>query len=116
MSEAPENDIFSKIIRGELQCDKVFENEICLAFKDKFPQAPVHVLVIPKKKVLNFSHFIESNTDPLLIGEFFKSVHHIASEVLHLQDYKILTNNGQNAGQEIMYFHVHIKGVKLKSA
>jgi diadenosine tetraphosphate (Ap4A) HIT family hydrolase len=101
------NNIFAKILLGSTPCQKIYENDKVLAFKDIYPKAKVHVLVIPKIPVSSFEVFAKENT--LLVGEFFQSVNFIATEVLNLKEnFKLVINNGEKGGQEIFHFHVHI--------
>ena len=104
------NNIFAKIIRGEIPCKKVFENDICIAFHDIAPAAPVHVLVVPKGEFVSFNDFTEK-AKPEFISNFFKSVRQIANE-LGLQEggYRVLFNHGKFASQTVFHFHVHILG------
>ena len=99
--------IFAKILRKEIPAKTVFENENIFAFYDINPKAKTHVLVIPKAEYVDFSHFISNSQS---IEKFFKDVHYVTTNVLKLQNYKILTNNGSGAGQEVFHFHVHILG------
>lgn len=101
--------IFDKIIRKEIPAHIVYEDEWVVAFKDINPQAPVHVLVIPRKKVTGFAEFAKSN--PLDIGEFFKRISLVASK-LNLNDngYRIVINHGQDGNQTVPYVHAHILG------
>lgn len=103
-----EDNIFAKILRGELPSKKVFEDEAVLAFYDIHPKAKVHVIVIPKLQVTSFQDFTEKSNEKE-IGDFFKKVKYIAIEVLKLdENFKLLVNNGVNAGQEVFHFHMHI--------
>ena len=103
-----EDNIFAKILRGELPSKKVFEDEGILAFYDIHPKAKVHVIVIPKLQVTSFQDFAEKYNEKE-IGDFFKKVKYIAIEVLKLdENFKLLVNNGANAGQEVFHFHIHI--------
>lgn len=99
--------VFAKILRKEIPSKVVFENDFVLAFHDIKPKANVHVLVIPKEQYINFSDFISHS---LNIENFFQEVKNIAENILKLQHYKILTNNGSKAEQEVFHFHVHILG------
>lgn len=103
--------IFSKILRNEIPCDKIFENEYCLAFKDINPQAPIHVLAIPKKLVCSYNDFIEKSDDES-ITYFFKAIREI-TKLLNLDDgYRLICNTGVNGGQEVPHLHFHILGKK----
>ncbi len=104
-----ENTIFDKILKGEIPADVVFENENILAFKDVNPQAPVHVLVIPKKKVESFSQL--KDRDPIDTGLFLNGVSHVAESLgLTGDGYRIVLNCGKNGQQTVEYLHAHILG------
>lgn len=105
-----ENNIFAKIIRGEIPCDKVFENDMILAFRDIAPKAPVHILVIPKRPYISFADF-SAHASPEEMAEMTRAIGHIAQEN-HLEKtgYRLITNCGKNAGQEVPHFHVHLLG------
>ena len=106
------NNIFAKIIRGEIPCDKIYENSYVLAFKDIMPKAPVHVLVIPKASYLSFDDFAAHATNEE-ISEFFRAVGEIARDLKVEQDgYRLIANHHRFAGQEVDHFHVHILGGK----
>ena len=105
-----DQNIFAKILRGEIPCDKVFENDHALAFNDINPQAPNHVLVIPKGPYVSADDFSAKASDEEIAG-FIRAVGETARQ-LGLPDagYRILANHGANAGQEVPHFHVHIFG------
>ncbi len=104
------NNIFAKILRGEIPCDKVLEDEKVLAFKDIRPKAPVHVLVIPKEPYVNF-HDFHANAPTELVVHFYKKVGELAVEQnLDATGYRIISNSGENGGQEVPHYHVHILG------
>ena len=101
--------VFDKIISGEIPVDPVFEDDSVLAFNDLNPQAPVHVLVIPRKRVSRFSEL--GNKSVQEVGEFFSSVSRVASMLkLDGPGYRIVINNGSDGGQEVEYLHAHILG------
>ena len=104
------NNVFYKIIKGDIPCNKVFENKDVLAFHDINPKAPVHVLVIPKGEYVDFDDFVE-NSDMGEVENFFKTVKKIANK-LQLKSYRIVSNCGEEAGQVVFHFHVHIMGYK----
>ncbi len=107
MAYDPEN-IFAKILRGEIPCDKVFEDEHALAFRDIAPQAPVHVLVIPKGAYVSLDDFSEKASDAEIAG-FLRAVGAIARQLGVVGDgYRFLANCGPSAHQEVMHFHVHL--------
>ena len=104
------NNIFAKILRGEIPCTKVLENEHALAFNDINPQAPVHVLVIPKGAYVSVDDFTQNAYDDEIAG-FFRAVGDVARELGVDEDgFRILANHGNNAHQEVPHFHVHIFG------
>ena len=105
-----ENNIFAKIIRGEIPCDKVYEDDNCLFFYDINPLAKIHVLAIPKTSNVDFSDFISKN-DPGVVSDFFKKIH-LVIEILGIQSdgYRLVANSGINGGQEVPHFHIHILG------
>ncbi|MFC4271528.1 HIT domain-containing protein [Sneathiella chungangensis] len=108
---AYDNDnIFAKILRGEIPNTTVYEDEAVLAFNDIAPKTPVHVLVIPKRPYIDMDDF-SANGSPEEIGHFFIKVGEIARSLgLHDGGYRVVTNNGENAGQIVPHFHVHIMG------
>ena len=104
------DNVFAKIIAGKLPCDKVYEDDDTFAFKDINPEAPTHVLVIPKKGHISFNDFI-MNTEENKVASFFKTVREIAAQLgLEKDGYRIVTNHGRNASQTVFHFHVHILG------
>ena len=105
-----ENNIFAKIIRGDIPCDKIYEDDSVLFFEDINPIAKVHVLGIPKGQYVDFYDFISKNT-PTTISEFFKKTNQVIEELGIAKDgYKIISNSGINGGQEVPHFHIHILG------
>ena len=104
------NNIFSKILKGEIPCDKVYEDDEILCFKDINPAAKIHVLIIPKDKYISFNDFITKANDKK-ITSFFKSIEKIAKK-LNLIDsgYRIISNHGMDANQEVSHFHFHLLG------
>jgi histidine triad (HIT) family protein len=105
-----ENNIFAKILRGELPSSKVYEDEHALAFHDINPLAPVHILVIPKGAYVSWDDFSEKASDAELAG-FVRAVGKVArDQQLVVQGYRLLANTGKRAGQEVPHLHVHIFG------
>ena len=104
--------IFAKILRGEIPNNTVYEDEHALAFHDIAPQAPVHVLVIPKGEYVSWDDF-SANASDAEIGGFIRAVGHVARE-LGLVDpgYRLLANIGHDGGQEVPHLHVHLFGGK----
>lgn len=102
------DNIFARILRGEIPARPVFENEHALAFHDINPQAPVHVLVIPKGPYVSMADFSANAPDALQAG-FWRAVGEVA-RLLGLEDdgYRILSNAGPHSHQEVPHLHVHI--------
>ncbi|RMF12017.1 MAG: histidine triad nucleotide-binding protein [Alphaproteobacteria bacterium] len=104
------NNIFAKILRGEIPAKTVHEDEWALAFHDINPQAPVHVLVIPKRPYVSLDDFTSHASDEEITG-FWRAVGEVARRLgLAESGYRILANHGANAHQEVPHFHVHIFG------
>ncbi len=103
-----ESNIFAKILRGEIPCDKVYEDEFALAFRDINPQTPTHVLVIPKGAYVSFDDFSQDAPAEEIAG-FFRAAGKIARDLGAVEaGYRILANNGPDAHQEVPHFHLHI--------
>ncbi len=103
-----ENNIFAKILRGEIPCDKVYEDAHALAFNDINPQTPTHVLVIPKGAYVSFDDFSQDASAEEIAG-FFRAAGKIARDLGAVDPgYRILANNGPDARQEVPHFHLHI--------
>ena len=102
--------IFAKILRGEVPCKKIYEDQHALAFHDIHPQAKAHVLVIPKGAYVSFDDFSE-RAEPAEIVGFVRALGIVARQ-LGLKDsgYRILANHGPDSHQEVPHFHVHIFG------
>lgn len=111
MSYDPDN-IFAKILRGEIPAKKVYEDEFALAFNDINPQAPTHVLVIPKGPYSTQADFIRSANAEEIAG-FERAINKavLAAGVAN-SGYRLISNNGVNAHQEVPHYHVHILGGK----
>lgn len=103
-----EDSIFTKIIQGKLPCKKVYEDDIMICIHDIKPTHPVHLLCVTKKPYKNYQDFI-SNASADEILHFFKKINDIASS--NTKEFKLVTNNGKEMGQEIFHFHVHILGI-----
>ena len=105
-----ESNIFARILRGEIPHRKVYENEWALAFEDIAPQAPVHVLIIPKGRYCSFADFSAGASDAEIAG-FSRAVGHVARMLgLEKAGYRLLANMGRHSGQEVPHFHVHLFG------
>lgn len=103
-----QNNVFAKMIRKEISCKLVDENEWCLAFHDIHPKAPVHVLIIPKGSYTDAFDFYTHGTAQEIheFGRFLSRV----IEALHVkeQGYRLITNHGMHGGQEVPHFHMHL--------
>lgn len=105
-----ETNVFARILRGELPCRKVYEDDYALAFHDLSPQAPVHILVIPKGPYVSWDDFSERGSDEEIAG-FVRAVGHVAREQgLVRPGYRLLANVGPDSGQEVPHLHVHLFG------
>ena len=99
--------IFGKILRGEIPCDEVYSDEQCLAFRDVAPQAPVHLLVIPRKPIASLRS--ASGDDAALLGHLLLVAARVAKEE-RLEDWRTVINSGAGAGQTVFHLHVHVIG------
>jgi histidine triad (HIT) family protein len=105
-----ENNIFAKIIRAEIPCEKIYEDKDVLFIKDINPIAKIHILGMPKVSCVDFSDFI-SNYNETTISHFFKKIEMVICNLeLKKQGYRIVSNSGENGGQEVPHFHIHILG------
>lgn len=105
-----DDNVFAKILRGELPCRKVYEDEHALAFHDINPLAPVHILVIPKGAYVSWDDFSERASDAEIAG-FTRAIGKVARDAgMVVQGYRLLANTGKRAGQEVPHLHVHIFG------
>jgi diadenosine tetraphosphate (Ap4A) HIT family hydrolase len=118
MSPSPaydRNNIFARILRGELPCKKVYEDEFALAFHDINPLAPVHVLVIPKGEYVSQADFCTKAPPELVVG-FWRAAAKVAHDLgLDPEGYRMVANHGPNGGQLVFHFHVHIFGGRAMS-
>ncbi len=96
--------IFSKIINGEIACDKLYEDEFCIAFNDIAAQAPIHFLVIPKKPLASLHECLEEDRD--LLGHLLFVGKNILKSK-NLKNWRTVINTGQEAGQTVFHLHIH---------
>ena len=102
--------IFSKIIRKEIPADIVFESDTILAFRDINPQAPVHIIIIPKQPIA-YTTEINGGKDAPLLGELFDAANQIAKEQgIDKNGFRLVINCGDNGGQEVSHLHMHLLG------
>ena len=100
--------IFKKIIDGEIPADIIHRDEWCLAFRDINPQAPVHVLIIPKKEIVSLHH--TSHEDQALLGHMMLVVRKLANELDLSDGYRVVANTGGDGGQTVDHLHLHLLG------
>ncbi len=106
------NNIFAKILRGEIPCDKLYEDAHVLAFADLYPKAPVHILVVPKGAYVSMDDFT-ANAGPEEIAALFRALGKIARDKgLDKTGYRVISNCGLNGGQEVPHLHLHLLGGK----
>ncbi len=103
------NNVFAKILRGEIPCRKIYEDEFAFAFHDIAPNAPVHAVVIPKGSYTNYADFINHASEAEVSG-FFKAVHTVAHGEGVGDAFRLITNNGEKVGQSVHHFHMHVLG------
>ena len=99
--------IFSQILKGEIPCDEIYSDELCLAFRDIQPQAPTHILIIPKKKIESLREV--KIDDQELLGHLLLTAQKVAS-LENLKDWRTIINTGESAGQTVFHLHVHVIG------
>lgn len=109
-----DQNIFAKILRGEIPSKPVFESEHAIAFPDISPQRKVHLLVIPKGPYRCYDHFVQAASDAEQL-DFFRAVAQVAkehgvSEAAGGLGYRLITNSGEHSHQEVPHFHVHLLG------
>jgi histidine triad (HIT) family protein len=103
-----DTNIFARILRGEIPCKRAFEDQWALAFHDINPQAPTHVLIIPKGRYVSFADF-SANASSDEIAGFTRAVGRLAKDLgLESQGYRLLANMGEHSGQEVPHFHIHL--------
>ncbi len=100
--------IFGKIIRREISADIVYEDDLALAFRDVNPQAPVHILVIPKKPIPKLSDAQSDDTE--LLGHLLQTVKKVAENEKLTNGYRVVINTGNDGGQTVFHMHLHILG------
>ena len=104
------NNIFAKIIKGEISCDKIYEDEKVLFFKDINPSAKIHVLAVPKTPCVDFSDFVLKNDDAI-VSDFFRKIDMVIDKIgIKNSGFRIISNSGIDGGQEVPHFHIHILG------
>ncbi len=112
MSETSDT-IFGKIIRREIPADIIYEDNLCLAFRDINPQAPVHVLVIPKQPIAKLAD--SESKDHALMGHLLLTVKRVADQLGLEKGYRVVINTGEDGGQTVYHLHLHLLGGRAMS-
>ncbi len=112
MSNYDSQNIFAKILSGEIPCEKIYEDDYVLSFKDVNPQAPSHILIIPKGAYKDINDFIENASNEEIVG-FNKAIPKVAhqlgiSEKSGGKGYRLISNAGAEAHQTVAHFHIHL--------
>ena len=100
--------IFSKIVRKEIPADIVYEDDLALAFRDVQPQAPVHILIIPKQPIESIDRATDS--DAALLGHLLLIVKRVAAQEGLAKGYRVVINTGEDGGQTVFHLHLHLLG------
>lgn len=108
-----EETIFTKIINGDIPSEKLYEDEICICIRDITPQAPTHVLLIPKKPIPRLVD--ASADDQALLGHLMVKAGELAEKLGVGDAFRLIINNGESAGQTVFHLHLHILGGKAFS-
>ncbi|MGB3768731.1 MAG: histidine triad nucleotide-binding protein [Phormidesmis sp.] len=108
-----EDTLFSKIIRREIPADIVYEDELCLAFRDITPQAPTHILIIPKKPIPKLAD--AQPEDKAILGHLLFTVSEIARQENLDKGYRVVINTGEEGGQTVFHLHLHLLGGRTLS-
>ncbi len=105
-----EQNVFAKILRGEIPCTKIYEDDHCLCFSDVNPQAPVHVLVIPKGAYIDWNDFAATASAEEIIA-FTLAIRHVAKKTGIIDSgYRVISNVGRHGHQEVPHLHMHVLG------
>ncbi len=99
--------IFGKILSGDIQVDEVYSDDLCLAFRDISPQAPVHILVIPRKQITSLNAVSEDDQE--LLGHLLLIAKKVANQS-KLENWRTVVNTGEEAGQTVFHLHLHVIG------
>ena len=100
--------IFKRIIDGEIPADVVYEDDRCLAFRDVSPQAPVHILIIPKEEIVSLAHTSDSHES--LLGHLLLVTRQLAAEQGLDDGFRTIINTGAGGGQTVFHLHIHLMG------
>ena len=106
---APQDCLFCKVVAGDIPAEKVFESETTIAFRDINPQAPTHVLIIPRRHIATINDL--EHGDQALVGELFLAARQVAAAEGHAEDgYRVVMNCNEGAGQSVFHIHLHLLG------
>lgn len=103
-----ESCLFCRIVAGEISSERVWEDEFCIAFRDIHPQAPVHLLVIPREHIASHAHAMAEHT--ALLGHMMSAVGDLARSQRLERGYRLVVNTGQDGGQTVNHLHLHLLG------
>ena len=103
-----DSNIFARILAGEIPCNKVLETDHSFAFRDIHPQAPVHVLVIPKGRYVSFDHFAAEASEAEIV-DFTRAIARVSEEA-EGKGYRLISNTGEHGHQDVPHLHVHVVG------
>ena len=107
--------VFGKILAGEIPAERLYEDEHCIVINDAYPQAPVHVLIIPRKPIAKLSD--SSAEDQALLGHLMLVVSKMAEQLGVSDGFRVIINNGDKGGQTVFHLHIHlIAGYEMKEA
>jgi len=106
--------LFCKIIAGEIPSTKVYEDDFVFAFRDIYPQAPVHILVVPKEHIVSAAELTSANSH--LVAKCFEVISKIAMNEGLDNGFRVITNSGSDGGQTVFHLHFHILGGKAFGA
>jgi histidine triad (HIT) family protein len=113
MTDREADCLFCRIVTGEIPSDRVYEDDAVIAFRDINPQAPTHVLVVPRRHVAD-AHALTDDDGPLLAA-LFAAVRRIAADAGLTKGYRVVTNVGPEAGQSVFHLHLHLLGGRSMS-
>ena len=102
-----EKTIFGRILAGEIPCSEIYQDDLCLAFRDIEPQAPIHILIIPKKPIKSLREATANDRE--LLGHLLLVAAKIAKQE-KIEDWRTIINTGEDAGQTVFHLHLHIIG------
>lgn len=101
-----QENIFAKILKGDIPSEKIYEDDYVIVMKDINPAASIHLLVLPKGEYIDFADFVAKATD-VEVSRYFKTILKVAKEH-NIDEYRLVTNKGISAGQSVFHFHTHL--------